>query len=206
MKQLPIITLLVLGFVFSWTATAQVQISVGALQTNSVKTVSGVGGTDNSIANSGFYVGAGYEKAIPNRNNLFYNVGITYSYFGGALGGMTTKYNNINVPLRIKYRYELSSGNLPVGLFVFAGPLFSIGLTATENHESNPYLSEKNVSLYDKNILNRLDAKIGAGIGFDLANHFFIKAGYDFGVLDISAVEGFETHINYMHFGLGYQF
>lgn len=206
MKQLPKISLLVLGLIITWTATAQVQFSVGAIQTNSVNTVSGVGGTDNSIVNSGYYVGAALEKAIPNRDNLLYNVGIAYSYFGGALGGMTTKYNSVNVPFRIKYRYELSGGSLPVGFFVYAGPLFSIGLSATENHESNPYLSVKNVSLYDKNILNRFDMKIGAGLGLDLAKHFIFKAGYDYGVLDISAVEGSETHISYMHIGLGYQF
>lgn len=200
------LVLLAMGIFVSWNAAAQVEFSVGVVQTNNVKTVSAVGGADNTIFNSGFYAGVAYEKAVTERNNVYYNVGIAYSYYGGALGGMTTKYNSLNVPLRMKYRFEISQGNLPVGVFVFFGPLFSIGLTATENHENNPYLAEKTVSLYDKNILNRLDMKIGGGVGFDLAKHFLIKAGYDLGVMDISAVEGSKTNINHMYLGLGYQF
>ena len=203
MKQLIRISFIIAAILSSLDAAAQIGVNVGYLSTNNVNTASAVGGTDNTLANSGFYAGITYQSNIPKRDKWFYETGMNYSYFGGSIGDMKIDYHYLNIPFRVKFKHSL--GSSPVGLFAFAGPLFSIGISAKEDHTGNPYLSNPVVSMYGS-VLNRFDIKLGGGIGLELFNHLDIRAGYDFGIIDVSCKENHETRISYLYLGFGFNF
>lgn len=186
-------------------ANAQVGFRVGYLSTNEVKTESAVGGTDNAIYNNGFYANVNYDLALPAKA-FSLEASLGYSFLEGSLGGMKTTYHNVNIPFHIKGEYDsLGSEAFPFALYAFAGPLFTIGISAIENHDGNPYLTEKRVSMYDK-VLNRFDMKFSAGFGMLLAKHFDFRFGYAHGLMDIAQDKNHNTKMSYIYFGVGYKF
>lgn len=108
---------------------------------------------------------------------------------------------SLEMPLRASYRYDVGD----VGLFVYAGPVFEIGLinnTVTPVGGDDP----KIVSYYGENApMKRYDMRMGGGVGI-IYKHFLLKGGYDFGLLDRSNHEGLAMHTRGLKVGLGYTF
>ncbi|MBO7323817.1 MAG: outer membrane beta-barrel protein [Bacteroidales bacterium] len=108
---------------------------------------------------------------------------------------------SLEMPLRASYRYD--SGD--VGLFVYAGPVFEIGLinnTVTPADGDDP----KIVSYYGDNApMKRYDMRMGGGVGI-IYKHFMLKGGYDFGLIDRSNHDNVSMYTRSLKVGLGYTF
>ncbi|MFA6726922.1 MAG: porin family protein [Prevotella sp.] len=183
---------------------AQFTASFGYLSTNKVKTVSEFGGYMNEITNSGVYAGLLYDFRLKNAiiKGCAIETGLTYSYLSGSSDGITTDYHTISVPIKIKYRYSFNNDRTAVfGLF---GPQLSFGLAATEDGSEN-HSGADDASMYDDTI-NRYNMTIGIGVGVELMKYLEFHLSYDYGLTDVSAIEGYETRINYINVGMGILF
>lgn len=108
---------------------------------------------------------------------------------------------SLEMPLRASYCYKVGD----VGMFVYAGPVFEIGLI---NNQVTPADSDdpKIVSYYgDDSPMKRYDMRMGGGVGLTYKN-FLLKGGYDFGLLDRSNHEDVSFHTRSLKVGLGYTF
>ncbi len=125
---------------------------------------------------------------------------VSYSTFGHA----------IDIPLRLTYSYPVNK-NLKV--FGFAGPNLNIGLfqpqkiTAVMSAElkSLTGIETRNYDLYKNAVINRMNFQLGAGGGIQYKN-YQLKAGYDFGINSINAVDTGSLHQSGWYVSFSYKF
>lgn len=161
---------------------------------------------------TGFFAG-GYVN-VPLSEHVSIEPGIYYSQKGYQLKGgfdikgveflganakadLQTQY--IDVPLYLKASWN--------GLQVFAGPqvsyLADANLKATAGILGINLLN-KDVDVSD--ILNKWDASVSAGIGYQFANGLNISASYDYGLMKIDADKRTNAFNRGFKVGLGVQF
>jgi len=108
---------------------------------------------------------------------------VRYSTFG----------HYIDVPLRLTYTYPIANY---LKIFGFAGPNLNIGLAQPQKIEayltdalkSTTGIESGNYDLYKNAVINRMNFQLGAGGGIQYKN-YQLKAGYDFGIHSINAVD-----------------
>lgn len=125
---------------------------------------------------------------------------VTYSTFG----------HYIDVPLRLTYTYPVANY---LKVFGFAGPNLNIGLAQpqkvtaelTDELKSFTGINTGNYDLYKNAVINRINFQLGAGGGIQYKN-YQLKAGYDFSVKSINAVDTGKLFQNSWYISLSYQF
>lgn len=249
MKKI-IITLATVIAAMALAANASAQLSVGAGYGLASHTA--VDKTPNSVTKadptnmSGFYVGAAYGWNFLSRNwgDLSLQPGLTYSFYGKCIEqentnveGFEASYKGsrrdhyLDVPVHVKYAYDVVPGTLK--LSAFAGPVFSFGLGATliEREESGDNYSNTRFNMYtgkfkttgklagnkfsesggdgDTNY-SMFDIKLGLGISATLFEMFDVRIAYNLGLLDrmTEKVEGYNriSHTNVFQIGVAYNF
>ncbi|MBR5384638.1 MAG: outer membrane beta-barrel protein [Bacteroidales bacterium] len=144
---------------------------------------------------NGFFAGVGYEMTIGGVENLSALGQLVYAYCGNKENGISGSYHNVNVPIRVKYTFDVSD---QIGIFAYAGPVASIGLIA-KNKEGG-----QSVSLYKDDLLKRFDVKIGAGIGVEVNEMFSVYCGYDKGLLNLMKSDVLKIHTDFITVGISY--
>lgn len=171
---------------------ASAQFSVGSGYLYSNLRVTG-DGTYNFNMN-GVYIGGTYDWAPFSVQGLTIEPGLYYAYQRlnntGNDGDIDLHY--IQIPVHAKYSYDFSN---EFGMFASAGPGLSVGVAGSQD-----------VFDSDKGNMRRFDIQAGAEVGVVISNLFQVKAGYDFGLLDLSKPDVTKTHRNQFHAGVAVLF
>lgn len=208
MKKI-LISLVALSLVtFSVNAQLKFSASVGYADKTAISKIeSGNTVTTESTDMGGFYLGgiASYEL-MP---NVAINGGLQFTLNTESedeempfLGEITTKSTAMSLEIPVRASYLLDLG--VVGLFAYAGPVFELGLvnkssvTIGDNTTTSNYYGE------DAS-LNRFDILIGGGLGLTYGQ-LYLKCGYDYGLLNLSKVDGLKIHNAGLKAGLGVTF
>lgn len=191
------ITLLVVASIMSVNAVAQNQWSVTAgYQKSDNRASASTGGTTITTNCNGFFAGVGYEAPIKGIQNLYFEGQFLYSYLGDRDGDVTENLHSLLVPLRAKYKMDLTD---QFGIFAYGGPVASLGIGANAKQGNVSY------SLYGKDgIINRFDVKLGIGAGIELSHKVVFRIGYDWGLFNASLVDGVKMNINLLQIGVAY--
>ncbi len=140
------------------------------------------------------------------------------NYMDGDSIGYLTWGHSIDIPLRVTYTYQIANY---LKVFVFAGPNLNIGLSQPQkvsavlsdavkaqinNLYNNPYYTESgDYDLYKKAVIHRMNFQLGAGGGVQFKN-YQLKAGYDFGINSINAVDTGSLRQGGWYISLSYKF
>lgn len=169
-------------------------------------------GMIKQVARTGFFAG-GYAT-IPVGETFSIEPGLYYAQKGAALRGdldiKGLSFLGANAKARVNSHYVdlpvLVKANLG-GFQVFAGPQLSY-LAKADLRTSAGALG---FNLYDQtrditNELNRWDAGVTGGIGYQLNNGLNISASYDHGLAKADADRRLETYNRSFKLGIGFRF
>lgn len=110
----------------------------------------------------------------------------------------------IAVPLMLQYCLKFGEARL----FAFAGPTLELGLASNLNVVASVagIGFDQNIDLFGEDgIFTRTDVAVTGGAGIQI-HKFFVKASYDFGLLNRSAVEKINYNDQQIRVGVGFLF
>jgi len=171
--------------------------------------------TNGAITTSnhlGFFAGA--NASIPVSDLVSVEPGLYYSQKGyqmkGELNLKGVEFLGVNAKANLTSHYV----DLPVllklnfnGLQVFAGPQVSYLAKADLRTTAGALgfnVLDKTMDATDQ--LNRWDAGITGGMGYQFANGFNISASYDHGLSKVDANQNFDSYNRGFKLGLGFNF
>lgn len=175
-------------------------------------------GTSESATNfNGIRLGATAEFDLKNNFSL-----LTGALYSVVYGSKVQKYSSkdsvsystfghyIDVPLRLTYSYPIANY---LKVFGFAGPNLNIGLAQpqkilsnlTQELEDITGIKSGNYDLYKNAVINRMNFQLGAGGGIQYKN-YQLKAGYDFGIHSINAVDTGTLYQSGWYVSFSYKF
>lgn len=151
-------------------------------------------GEGDTLSNlNGFHVGPIAELTIQGpfslQYGLFYNYQTKQETYEGVVTAKTsTTFHSVDIPVRLAFTIPTGS---PVGVFVFGGPSFNVGISkkTTSKVTSSLGTFEPPTIDYYKTDDNgdsrqsRFDIQMGVGAGIKLQNLQF-RLSYDWGLLD----------------------
>jgi hypothetical protein len=159
----------------------------------------------------------GIVADVPLSNNFSFQPGIFYSARGGKqtssipFNGITIsfegnfKINYIEVPLFLMFKADAGPGKLMVG----AGPGINMGLNAklVTTVSALGYSEDSTSTLdfgSDTSEIKRFDFSANFCAGYEFNNGFFVRAGYNLGLVNLSNNEGEVLKNRAFVFTLGY--
>lgn len=185
-------TLLAASMMLAGTS-AFAQISVGVGYLGSPEKLSA---TNMDISKSFYMNGlyAGFDNTIQFDPNMGISLGVYYVYssasgsqmfdslelINGFVKGRLDEHF-INIPFNIVFGGDIQSG---LRAFFFAGPTISCGLSSKVKANILDAVKFNASDNYKHEYFERFDLLFGAGAGLDIAEHFRLKAGYDFGLFN----------------------
>ena len=210
MKKIYFILAVAAAMLFAAEASAQIGLGLGAHLFNSVQKEAS---QKNSNELNGLFVEATYDINFLEKlwGNLGIQPGLRFSYAGSfdraELFGVPSKSSwdetYLDIPVFVKYSQDFSAWDF----FVFAGPVFSYGLTSNSKTTVNDVSTKINVYEGDPEY-SRFDLKLGVGVGITGLDHFNVKVGYNFGMLN--RYTGSDRDLTYrtgvFYIGVGYLF
>jgi hypothetical protein len=162
---------------------------------------------------TGFFAGA--YAGIPVDNTISIEPGLYYSQKGYEMKGQLNlkgmEFLGANAKAQLISQYIdmpiLLKANLGGGLQLFAGPQFSY-LTHADLKTTAGVLGFNllNSKLDATNQLNRWDAGVTGGIGYQFSNGINIMASYDYGLSKADANRNVNAYNNAIKIGLGINF
>ena len=161
---------------------------------------------------NGFYVEATYDFNFLEKTwgELGIQPGVRFSYAGAhdsaELLGVLTKssWNEtyLDVPVLVKYSHELND----LDVFLFAGPVFSCGLSSASKTGTKDNMLAIDVYERDQDY-SRFDLKLGVGFGVTCLEKFNVKVGYNIGMLNRNLGEFDLTYrTGVLYAGIGFAF
>jgi opacity protein-like surface antigen len=209
MKKIYCILAVAAAMLFAAEASAQIGVGFGYNLNNNVCQEAGL--KDANQLN-GFYVEATYDFKFLEKNwgDLGFQPGLRFSYAGAHdsaefLGVLTKSSWNetyLDIPVLVKYSQELNE----LDVFLFAGPVFSCGLSSTSKTGTNENTLAIDVYERDQDY-SRFDLKLGVGLGVTCLDKLNVKVGYNIGMLNRNVGEldlTYRTGVFYA--GIGYSF
>ena len=195
-------------------ANAQIGVDFGYMGSSYRSTSQGSDNVATTDPLNGFYVGVTDDIKLV--AGLSIQPGLSYSFLtssekqevaGFKFSGSTNEHN-LNIPVHLKYTFNI----LPIlGIYVFGGPSFNIGLASNESFDISGSLlgteingkisydnytgkiSSENISDDIRNQVNnympqsrmsRFDVLLGGGLGINLFKFLSVRGGYDYGMLN----------------------
>ncbi len=178
--------LLILGLLLSYSATAQMKFKAGYLYNNLTVSTQMIPGSDNSTGH-GFFAGFSYE--IPAAKNLTFEPGLNFDWVNFDISDDYNIYF-LKAPLHLNYNIEVSN---VATIIAGVGPSLVIGLDG----KYNPFGDDG---------LERFDLQLGLNVGVRIFEKFEIKAGYDWGLINMSDEDEFRMKRDGINVGLAYIF
>ena len=170
---------------------------------------------DKPLLTNGLYVEGSYTMAIA--GGLSFVPGLRYTFLGTSdasniniedfdladfEASITQQY--ISVPLMLQYCFTLGEFRA----FAFAGPTIEFGLASDLSVSGNiaGIGFGDSISLFGEDgIFTRTDVAVTGGAGVQI-HKFFLKASYDFGLLNRSMEKGINLNEQTLRIGLGFLF
>lgn len=208
MKTIRILIMLAVASILSTTVTSA-QISVGAgylYQSLGEKTAGDY--VASHINFDGFYVGADFGIKC---GKIFSVVpGIYYEFLDGARAIMTygSSWREHYLKIPVDFRFGFNIGRA-VRIFAGVGPKLHIGLAS---HLRSAIASINFYDLIDEyassyNAYGRFDILLGLNVGVEIARHYRIMLGYDYGLLNRAKnMDSNVAHNQQFNIGVAYVF
>ncbi|MGM9786810.1 MAG: outer membrane beta-barrel protein [Candidatus Cryptobacteroides sp.] len=207
--------IILMSAAFSAAAQKGLGLSVGYVSSASI-TRDADGDRSASPLLNGLRVGASYDLNITRQ--FMFQPGVYYSYLtdrrqlgvieiGDYYIADLVNEHFLNMPLHFKYNFEISDA--VTGLYVFAGPTLTVGLSATSdigvaNKNSSDYIGNAEFNYYtgafscdmgsisqnqlkdyfESQTFRRFDVVMGVGIGLEILDYLDVKLGYDWGLVN----------------------
>lgn len=204
-----------ISMAFSAAAQKGLGLSVGYVSSASI-TRDADGDRSASPLLNGLRVGASYDLNITRQ--FMFQPGVYYSYLtdrrqlgvieiGDYYIADLVNEHFLNMPLHFKYNFEISDAI--TGLYLFAGPTLTVGLSATSdigvaNKNSSDYIGDAEFNYYtgafscdmgsisqnqlkdyfESQTFRRFDVAMGVGIGLEILDYLDVKLGYDWGLVN----------------------
>lgn len=140
--------------------------------------------------------------------------------------------HRLTLPVHIKYSFDVADS---FKIYAFGGPKLSMGLVSQASlglgldlfdakvkydlysgklNVNSSQVTEKIEDLFDYQFekgvaMNRFDVQLGLGLGIQLMDHFELKAGYDWGMLNlirINLTQSDSYKKDFFYVGIGYRF
>ena len=150
-------------------------LSVGAGWVNSTLSHKSAG-SDNF---NGIYLGLSYDIPVASVAGLSVEPGLYWEHFSTG-GDVRQNESYLQIPVMAKYSFDLASDTR---FFVYAGPTLSAGLTSKLKNTAGGSTVSTNLYGSDSDY-GRFDVLIGLGAGVDLMEHYRIKLGYSYGLVN----------------------
>ncbi|MBP8944714.1 MAG: PorT family protein [Paludibacteraceae bacterium] len=154
-------------------------------------------GEGDTLSNlNGFHVGPIAELRIQGpfslRYGLFYNYQTGTKTFNLIKTKMTTTFHSVDIPVHLAFTIPTGS---PVGVFVFGGPSFNVGISKkttikVDSKSLEPIDYYKTDDNGDSR-QSRFDIQMGVGAGIKLQNLQF-RLSYDWGLLDTNNSDNYS--------------
>lgn len=106
----------------------------------------------------------------------------------------------LHLPIHFGYRWAVAQR---CAIYADAGPYFSFGLFGKARNTDNISHQKSKGSVYDE--IKRFDFGIGARLGVEVADHYRIGIGYDYGLRKMDKVYSDHKNRNFT-FSVGYMF
>lgn len=197
--------LISLAIAFAAVMSANAQISVGAGYLNQTNTVK-AGDSSTKNAYNGFYAGADASYALG--YGISFTPGVYYAYVAGKESAIkdlvTADYTRHDLVIPVNFKYGLDIANA-LGVFVYAGPQFNIGLSS-KSTATVAGISSTLDNYGEDGYARRFNMAIGLGAGVDILDLIRINVGYDFGLLNMTKSENVTSHYNTLHVGVAVLF
>lgn len=108
----------------------------------------------------------------------------------------------LEMPIHMGYHYTFKDSEF--GVFGSFGPYFGIGLFGTEKYSAGDIKSKPDT--FSKESLKRFDFGLGLRAGVSMFDHYRLFVGYDWGLVNISNVEGLDINNRNFYIGATYMF
>jgi len=134
---------------------------------------------------------------------VFLESGLYYTERGGKKNKFSISYNNLEVPVLIKYGFK---ANDDFAILPFIGPVFSYAISGKYKYTEGGTTVE--YGAFDENKWTGLKRanmsfKLGCGVEYD---NLYLEGGYQFGITDISKADEASIHSNafFINFGVNF--
>ena len=210
MKKIYFILAFATAMLFASEASAQIGLGLGYNLFNSMQREEGQK-YGNEL--NGLFVEATYDFYFLEKlwGNLGVQPGLRFSYAGSQdsaeMLGVFTKSSwaetYLDVPVFVKYSQEFTD----LGIFAFAGPVFSYGLSSNSKTSVDDVSTKINVYEGDPEY-SRFDLKLGVGVGVTGLDNFNVKVGYNFGMINryTGSLRDLTYRTGVFYVGIGYVF
>ena len=108
----------------------------------------------------------------------------------------------LEIPMHIGYHYTFRDSEF--GIFGSFGPYFGIGLFGTDKYTVGDIKSKPET--FSKDNLQRFDFGLGLRAGVSMFDHYRLFIGYDWGLVNISNVDGLDINNRNFYIGASYMF
>ena len=133
---------------------------------------------------------------VSNSAPVFLESGLYYSEKGGKEDNVTVSYNNLEIPILVKYGFKASDN---IAILPFLGPTFGYAIKSKTNIKGNG----TDISADTKMRRPNMGFKLGVGAEYD---NIYLEAGYQFGITNINKSDNFTTRANnfFVNFGVNF--
>lgn len=133
---------------------------------------------------------------VSNSAPVFLESGLYYSERGGKKDNATISYNNLEIPILIKYGIKATDN---IALLPFLGPTFGYAVKSKTSYKGNGI----DISADTKMKRANMGFKLGCGAEYD---NLYLELGYQFGITDINKSKDITTHANALFVNFGVNF
>lgn len=139
---------------------------------------------------------------------VFLESGLYYTQRGGKDGNLEVTYNNLEVPVLIKYGFEATPD---IAILPFIGPYFSYAVSGnTKQKEYATFYSKEKTGTFDEDHavtggFKRPNMGIKVGCGAEW-NMLYLEVGYQFGLTNICKNDDFSAHSRALFANFGVNF
>ena len=148
---------------------------------------------------------------VSSNTPLFLESGVYYTERGGKKDKFQISYNNLEVPILIKYGIKVSDD---IAVLPFVGPYFSYAISGKTKQlfdkDGVPVTKVEKVGTFDEKKaysggLKRANMGFKLGCGAEY-NKLYLELGYQFGVTNISKLDDMTTRSNALFVNIGVNF
>lgn len=155
---------------------------------------------------TGLSIGGVVGLRVSNNVPVFLESGLYYSERGGKSDGIKANYINFEIPLLIKYGFNVQDD---FSIIPYFGPVFSYAVSGKTKQPDGSTGKEKVGTFDEKKAitggLRRPNFGLKLGCGFEY-NMLYAELGYQFGVSNIAKYDDMTAHSNafFANFGLNF--
>lgn len=168
-------------------------------------TVNGVTLSNDLGAKVGMTLAGVVGLRVSDTTPVFLESGLYYTERGGKEGNVTVGYNNLEIPILIKYGIKATDD---IAILPFIGPYFSYAFSGKTKYEDGALTAK--VGTFDEKKaptggLKRANMgfKIGCGAEY---NKLYLEIGYQLGVTNICKNDNLSAHSNALFANFGINF